>query len=139
MPAKKRSWTGRVYLGLDPETGRELYEWVGRFLTKRERDAAVARRRVEMEARAEALSHPAGERITCAEYVDSYLEHYALTHKSSSLDTASSSLRGFVADFGDRSVGSIERHEAISWAARVPQSRVPIVVTVFNEAVDQEL
>ena len=120
MPAKKRSW-------------------VGRFATKRERDAAVARRRVELETAADKLSRPEAERITCAEYVEAYLERYERSHKTSSYDTASSALRRFVADFGDRPIGSIERHEAIAWAESVPASRVPIAVTLFNEAVDQEL
>ena len=139
MPARKRTWNGRVYLGIDPDTRKERYKWVGRFPTKRERDAAVARCRVEMEAKAEELSRPAAERITCAEYVEAYLERYERSNKASSHDTATSSLRPFVAAFADRPLGSIERHEAIAWAARVPPSRVPIVVTLFNQAVDQEL
>lgn len=139
MPVKKAKWQGRVYLGTDPETGVEQYEWVGRYPTKRERDAAVARRRAELEAEAGELSRPPAERITCGEYVATYLERYRRDHKASSYDTASSSLRRFVADFGDRPMGSIERHEAITWAETVPTSKVPRVVALFNEAVDHEL
>lgn len=140
MPARNRKrWVGRVYCGSDPETGKEQYDWVGRFPTKRERDAAVARRRVELEAEADELSRPQAECITCGQYVTMYLERYERDHKTSSCDTASSSLRRFVADFEDRPIGSIGRHEAIAWADRVPASRVPIVVTLFNQAVDHEL
>ncbi|HEY1275740.1 MAG TPA: tyrosine-type recombinase/integrase [Thermoleophilaceae bacterium] len=38
-----------------------------------------------------------------------------------------------------RPLGSIQRHEAIVWAESVPPSMVPIVVTLFNRAVDEEL
>lgn len=139
MPAKKAKWQGRVYLGTNSETGQEQYEWVGRFSTKRQRDAAVARRRAELETEAAELTRPPAERITCGQYVDAYLERYQRDHKASSYDTASSSLRHFVADFGERPIGSIERHEAIAWAEMVPQSKVPRVVAVFGEAVDHEL
>lgn len=139
MPARKRKWEGRVYRGIDPETGREQYDWVGRFPTKRERDAAVARRRVELETEAAELSRPPAERITCGQYVATYLDRYRRDHKASSYDTASSRLRRFVADFGDRPIGSIERHEAIKWAETIPASSVPPVVALFNEAVDHEL
>ena len=46
MPSKK-IWVGRIRRGKDPETGRPAYHWVGRFSSKRERDAAVAKVRIE--------------------------------------------------------------------------------------------
>jgi integrase len=127
-----------LYLGRD-ENGRETYEWIGRFATVKERDEAVMRRRIEREGEAAQASRPAGERITCAGFVDQYLARYARERKDSSYDTARSSLARFRADFGERTLASIERHEAIAWAGYVPPSRVPIVVTLFNVAVDEEL
>jgi hypothetical protein len=58
-----------LYLGRD-ESGREQYEWVGRFATVKDRDEAVMRRRLEREVEAAAAKMPAGERITCGEYAD---------------------------------------------------------------------
>lgn len=139
MPSKRKTWTGRVYTGRDAETGREQYQWVGRFPTKRERDAAVAERRrqhLEGELRA---GLPAGERVTCEQWVTAFLARYERGNKGSSYDTAVSSLKRFLEDFGPRPIGSIERHEAVVWSERVPPSCVPIVVTLFNAAVDHEL
>jgi integrase len=139
MPASKpKQVEARLYLGRD-ESGRERYEWIGRFPTVKERDAAVMRRRVEREQETAHAKLPAGERITCAQWVDRYLVRYERERKGSSYNTAKSSLARFKADFGDRPLGSVERHEAIEWAERVPPSRVPMVVTLLNAAVDQEL
>jgi hypothetical protein len=136
MAAKRHE--ARLYLGRE-ENGRETYEWIGRFATVKERDEAVMRRRIEREGEAAQASRPAGERITCAGFVHQYLARYARERKDSSYDTARSSLARFRADFGERTLASIERHEAIAWAGCVPPSRVPIVVTLFNVAVDEEL
>ena len=47
MPARKRkTYEGRVYRGRD-EQGKQQFHWVGRFATKHERDAAVAKAKVE--------------------------------------------------------------------------------------------
>jgi integrase len=139
MSAKKRrTWAGRVYLGLGLD-GSERYEWVGRFPTKRERDAAVAKRRAEIEAEKQRAALPAAERMTCSEYAARYLARYERERKDSSYDTARQSLKRFLSDFGDRPLGSIARHEAIDWAERVPPSSRPVVVTMFNRAVDEEL
>lgn len=138
MASKLKQFEGRLYLGRD-KSGRERYEWVGRFATEKERDTAVMRRRVEREQEAKQAKHPAGERITCSEWVDRYLARYERDRKGSSYDTARSSLSRFKADFGDRPLASLERHKASEWAERVPPWRVPIVVTLLNAAVDQEL
>lgn len=31
--AKKKTWVGRLYIGRDPETDKQLFEWIGRFDT----------------------------------------------------------------------------------------------------------
>jgi hypothetical protein len=42
-------------------------------------------------------------------------------------------LKAFRAEFGDRRPRSITHVEAEDWAARVPPSKLPIVVTLMNE------
>jgi integrase len=139
MPSKRKAWSGRVYTGRDPVTGRELYDWVGRFPTKRERDDAVAERRRELREQEEQAQQPASVRVTCGAWVDAFLARYERDHKDSSYGSAAGSLKRFRADFADRPLGSVERHEAIVWAERVPPSCMPMVVTLFNAAVDHEL
>ena len=72
MTSKPKQFEGRLYLGRD-ESGRERYEWLGRFATAKERDQAVMRARVEREQETAHAKRPAGERITCAEWADRYL------------------------------------------------------------------
>ena len=152
MSKRRKTWEGRVYLRTD-EHGRELYDWVGRFATKRERDHAVAKRRVELEqvAAAEQLrrDNPAAA-ITCAEYADEYLARMEdgrlrtksdRTYKASTIDTARGQLKRFTAEFGDRTLDSITRHEAVQWAEKHDRKQgvLQAVVTMFGLAVDEEL
>jgi integrase len=126
MP-RKRTYMGRVYLG------RGQYHWVGRFPTKKARDDAVAAARVELKGGRSAAG------LTCKEWTDRFLARYEREHKTSSFDTAKSSLKAFTAQFGDRTLDSISRIEAIDWAERLPPSKIPMVVTLFGAAVDAEL
>jgi integrase len=136
MAAKRKTWPGRVYLGTDDQ-GKEMYSWVGRFATRKERDAAVARRRVELE---DELTHASRRRddpgsvITCEELVAEYLTEYAEKVKASSLVTARQALKAFTAEFGDRPIGSIDRDEAKVWAKTVPTNAVMRACTLFNWA-----
>ena len=129
---KARELLGRVYLG---DNG---YHYVGHFCSKRERTAAVEEKRRELAEGEERANLPASERITGGELADRYLADIQGRQKDSSYDTANASLRAFHAEFGSQLIGSIERHEAKAWAAKVPPSRVPIVVTLFNWAIDDE-
>lgn len=43
-----KRWVGRIFLGRD-DNGRQTFEWVGRFPTRRARDRAVAKRMLERE------------------------------------------------------------------------------------------
>ena len=149
MASKPKTFEGRLYLGRD-DAGREQYEWVGRFATAKERDEAVMRRRLAREVEAAAAKLPPGDRITCGEYADQYLGRMedgrlttkgGRTYKSSSVGTARGQLKRFKAEFGDRSLASIERHEAVAWAERHDrkQSVLQAVVTLFALAVDEEL
>jgi integrase len=139
-----KPYTGKIHVG----GGR--YVWVGRFATKQERDEAVMRRRIELEAEAAKASLPAGERITVGEYATEYLERMEsgglLTKsgrrfKASSISTARGQLNRFKAAFGDRTLASIERHEAVRWAESHDRKQgvLQSVVTLFALAVDEEL
>jgi integrase len=149
MASKPKQYEGRLYLGRD-ESGRERYEWVGRFATEKERDAAVLRRRLEREVEAAAAKLSPGERITCGEYANEYLARMddgrlttkgGRTYKSSSVGTARGQLKRFTAEFGDRSLASITRHEAVALAESHDrkQSVLQAVVTMFGLAMDEEL
>src|SRR5215217_5491383 len=126
MASNSKQFEGRLYLGRD-ESGREQYQWVGRFGSAKERDQAVMRRRLEREVEAAAAKLPAGERITCGEYADEYLARMqdgrlttkgGRVYKSSSVGTATGQLKRFKAEFGDRTLASVTRHEAVQWAER---------------------
>ena len=144
MPARKRrTWTGRVYLGRD-EHGQQQFHWVGRFATRRERDDAVAKARTERPWEREQGSTT----MTVSEYVDDTLarmESGALLTKQerrfkrSSIDASRARLRRLAREFGDRPLDVITRHEAIRWAESVPAGVVADTVVLFNRAVDEEL
>jgi integrase len=138
---KRKRWLGRVYLGLDSD-GRQQFHYIGRFDTKRERDIAKARALVD---RPWEKAAP-GQR-TCNEWADRFLDRMETgalrarggrAYKDSSIDTARASLVAFRAEFGDRTPGSITRVEAEDWAARVQPSKLPMVVTLFNDLVRAE-
>jgi integrase len=61
--------------------------------------------------------------------------------KLSSIDTAKGQLRRFKAEFGDRPLASVTRHEAVRWAEKHErkQSALQSVGTLFSLAVDEEL
>jgi integrase len=130
-----------VYLGTDDQ-GKEQYNWVGRFPTKKERDAAVARRRVELEderAQASRRREDPGSVITCDEWADRYVAKYERERKASSLSTVRQSLKAFRDEFGARPIGTITPVEAEDWAGAVPRSAVPQVVALFNYAMKQRI
>jgi integrase len=139
MPAKKaKTYVGRVYLGQD-EDGRQLWHWVGRFERKRDRDEAVARARTEKPWEKDV----APDEWTVDAWADRVLARMesgdlrtrgGRRYKDSSIDTARSSLRTLRAEFGLRALSSITRVEAEDWAAKVPPSKIPIAVTLFEQA-----
>lgn len=135
----KKTYVGRVYLGRD-ENGRQVFDWIGRFELKRDRDEAVARRKVE-------LKDKKGFRFPlCDEYVDRYLAEYERTHKHSSHGTQTASLKRFRKDFEGRSL-DVSRQDAKDWvngqgrfknSEPVPESSVGPVVTMYNHAIDDD-
>lgn len=137
--SQKRKWVGRIYTGRD-EHGKQTFEWVGRYATRRERDNAVAERRVQ-------LMHGIKETLpTVDEYVERYLREYERTHKGSSHGTAADSLKHFRRDFAGRRL-DIPRAEAKDWAngdgawktrGPVPAGAVHSVVTLYNHAISED-
>jgi integrase len=111
--AKKKSkrhvgkWEARVYIGRD-DANKQVFEWVGRFDTKRERDDAVRARRDEL-----AAASP--EFLTVEEEVVAYLDWYE-EHFPKSVPQRTEQLKRFRADFGSRPV-NIPRDELKDWAA----------------------
>jgi hypothetical protein len=77
--------------------------------------------------------------LTCGEWAERFLARYRRYCKDSSYDTAKSALARFTDDFGNGPIVSITRLEAIDWAEWVAAYRLPVVVTLFNAAVDAEL
>lgn len=116
---KVTSWGVRIHVG----GGRR--QWVGSYKTR-----AEAR-----EAEAEALLARDEQRSpTGSELHDWFMDRYERDRKDSSVDTAKSALRGWLDDFGGREVDSIDHREAERWA-QDNGWRVPVVVTMFNQAV----
>lgn len=135
--SKKRKWIARIYLGRD-ENGRQQFDWIGRFDTKRERDDAVTARRAELK------EGPRYVFPACDVYVDRYLREYGRAHKGSSHGTATDSLRRFRRDFAGRPL-DIGRAEAKDWAngdgewrSRPPAGSVLAVVTLYNHAINED-
>jgi integrase len=130
---KRKSWPGRIFIGRD-ENGKQLFHWVGRFDTKRERDDAVAKARTERPWEAKSP-----ERMTGGELADRYVARYERLverreRKASSLDTARQSLKAFRAEFGSRELATITPMQAEDWVATVSRCDVPQVVALFNYA-----
>ncbi len=142
MASKRKPYEGRVYLG-QGEDGRQLWHWVGRFKLKRDRDAAVARAKVEKPW----LEGAASDGWTVQAWADRYLARMesgdlrtrgGRRYKDSSIDTARAALRHLTRAFGDRPLSSITRVEAENWAAQVPNGAVAVAVTVMERAYEAE-
>jgi integrase len=122
---KQRKYLGRVWVD-----GTERY--LGYFCSKRERTAA-------QEAYKVGLRNPVPTDRTCDDVAGEFLADYEERHKASSLTTARQSLKPFRDEFGDRPLGSITRDEAKRWAKTQPGASQPVVVTLFNWAIDEEM
>lgn len=136
---KQKQWVARIYLGRDAD-GKQQFEWVGRYPTRRERNAAVDKRRAELAA------GPSDELPTCDEYTDRYLREYDRTHKGSSSRTQAEALKRFRQDFAGRPL-DVSRAEARDWvngdgkwrpAGPVPAGSVFPVITLYNYAINED-
>lgn len=135
----KKRWEGRLYLGRD-ENRKQLFEFLGRFDTRRERDQAVAEARVERQQSAPAVLP------TCDEYVDRFLTDYERRNKWSSYVSTAERLKRFRDDFAGRRL-DIARAEAKDWANAdgswsghepVRAGALQSVVTLYNHAIDED-
>ncbi len=136
----KNPWEGRIYLGRDEETGTQLFHWVGRFATKRERNEAVR------EARNRLAEEAAEELPTCDEYVDRFLADAWRRLKRSTAESYEERLQRFREDFAGRRLGQ-RRREAKDWVngegrweeeGPVSSGEVQAVVTLHNHAIDED-
>ncbi|MEA2495757.1 MAG: integrase [Thermoleophilaceae bacterium] len=98
-------------------------------------------RTVERQARkdeAQLLAASPANEETVATYAAQFLDDYQRKHKESSADVAERALAAFVKEFGPRRLDSITRAEAKRWARGVSASRIPVIVTMFNHATDED-
>lgn len=133
LGSKRKVWVGRISLGRDAGGKQQLW-WVGRFDTKRERDDAVARARIE---RPWAVRPP--EQMTGGELADRYVARYermveSRERKQSSFGTVHQALKTFRRTFGDRPIASITPIEAEDWVQTVPSFVPARAVALFNYA-----
>lgn len=128
---QRKRWSGRVYIGVGPDGGQR-HHWVGRFDTKRERDAAVAKAKEERPW--EGLPTA---RITCDALADRYLARFQERVdrgdcKQSSHDTLERELRRFRTLYGHHRAVDVTPLLAEDWARTLPASTLPRVRAVFN-------
>jgi hypothetical protein len=94
--ASKKPYTGRIYIGRDAD-GKQLFQWVGRFAKKRERDKAV-----EEAKEARRNGGGSGSIPLCDEYVTRYIAEYEERNRESSTDIVKERLARFRVDFAGR-------------------------------------
>lgn len=121
-----KPYTARIHIG----GGK--YKWVGRFATRKERDLAKARARVELERESDV------SKLTVDEWASRFLARYAKRNKRSSHATAVQALKRFRKDMGDRPLVSITRLDALDWV-EAEKPGAGVLVTMFAAAVDAEL
>lgn len=133
----KRTWSGRRYLGRD-EDGKQLFEWLGRFDSKRERDEAVTL------ARLEAKKGGSPVLPDCDAYVDRYLADYARRHKDSSLKNRTQGLKRFRKDFAGRSL-DVPRQEMKDyiygegrWKNQLPRNDIAAISALYTYAINED-
>ena len=126
MIIRRKTASGKVRYGVRIEReGKQ--EWVGTYATLGEARTAEAQARIA----------PQRSTWTCDAYVDHFLECYAQGRKLSSYDSASTALSKFAADWKGIKLSAVTRTEAEKWA-RKNNWRVPMVVTMFNAAVEAD-
>ena len=108
MAKRRKQYEARIYLGRDA-SGKQRFEYIGRFDRKRDRNRALRKAKEEREGREAQAPFP-----LCDEYVDRYLAEYERLHKHSSFVAASRGLSRFREDFAGRSL-NISRAEIKDW------------------------
>jgi hypothetical protein len=135
----KKPYLGRIYVRRD-ENGKQIFEHVGWFAKKKERDEAVAKAK-QARARASGNAIP-----LCDEYVDRYLADYERRNRESSLDIATGRLARFRKDLAGRRM-DLPRAELKDWmngegvwshCPPVPTGYRPAVVALYHFAIDED-
>jgi integrase len=140
MAKRRKQYEARIYLGRDA-SGKQRFEYIGRFDRKRDRNRALRKAKEEREGREAQAPFP-----LCDEYVDRYLAEYERLHKHSSFVAASRGLSRFREDFAGRSL-NISRAEIKDWLQGngawafkppIPAGYRPAIVTLYNHAIDED-
>lgn len=133
----KKTWVGRRYIGRDVE-GKQQFEWLGRFDSKRERDEAVALARVAARRSGKATLP------TCEAYVDRYLADYERRHKASSCKNRAQGLKRFRRDFTGRSL-DVSRQEMKDyvygegrWTKPLPRNDIAAISALYTYAINED-
>jgi integrase len=111
------------------------------YPTKKKWEAAA--QRYEADLKDGTIADPS--RMTCAEYADRVIEHWALEklddsgrrRKQSSMKTLRQNLRLFEATFGKRTLASIRRDEARDWALSTHPGAIKAATQLFNRAIEE--
>jgi integrase len=131
--SKRKDWPGRVFIGRDQD-GRQQFYWLGRFNTKRERDNAVAKAKLDRPWE----SRPQDDaQITCDALAERYLRRYESfvdrgDRKRSSYETVERELRLFRSLYGNEKVAAVTPMLAEDWALTVPRASLPRIRAVFH-------
>jgi hypothetical protein len=137
----KKKYLGRIYIGRD-ESGKQIFEHVGWFAKKKERDEAVEEAKRERVAKATA----ANAIPLCDEYVDRFLADYERRNRDSSTAIMRERLAPFCRDFAGRRL-DLPRAEFKDWLngegkwshrKPVPKGYRPAYVTLYNYAIDED-
>jgi hypothetical protein len=137
----KKPFLGRIYLGRD-EDGKQIFEHVGWFAKKKERDREVEKARAARVAKATAPNAIP----LCDEYVDRFLADYARRNRESSAEIMGERLAPFRRDFAGRRL-DIPRAEFKDWLNAegnwshrdpIPKGYRPAYVTLYNHAIDED-
>lgn len=136
---QKKRYLGRIYLGRD-ENGKQLFEHVGSFAKKKDRDIAVAK------AKAALGAESSSEIPRCDHYVDRYLRDYARRNRGSSTEIMRERLAPFRRDFAGRRM-DIPRSEFKDWLHGegiwshrdpIPIGYRPAYSTLYSHAIDED-
>lgn len=134
---KKKSWVGRIYIGRDAN-GKQMFDWVGRFPSKRERDEAVALAKLERK-RGGDPALPA-----CDLYVDRYLAAYGRKWKDSSSKNREQGLKRFKRDFAGKSL-DVPRREMQDyvygegkWSGVLPANDAASISALYTHAINED-
>ena len=140
MAKRRKQYEARIYLGRDA-SGKQRFDYIGRFDRKRDRDEAVRKARADREARAVRASHPPLRRIRGS--LSGRVRGTPQGLLSRRCQYGSEALpRGFrhrSLDISRTELKDWMNGEGI-WAHRppVPRGYRPAIVALYNHAIDED-